>query len=92
LQAKSFTKKYDETSNTAKNRPVSPTKREKISVNQCLKKYYSCFMTTWKRGVFDEEGEKGKEFYYRRLRYRGYIYKAVFIISNKQERHHERGE
>jgi hypothetical protein len=37
LQAKSFTKKYDETGNTAKNMPASPTKREKISVNQCLK-------------------------------------------------------
>jgi len=51
LQAKTFTKKkYDETSNAAKNRPASPTKREKISVNQCLKKNYSCFMTTWMRG------------------------------------------
>ena len=65
LQAKSFTKKYDETSNAAKNMPASPTKREKISVNQCLKKYYSCFMTTWMRGMFD--GEERKGFYYRRL-------------------------
>jgi hypothetical protein len=31
LQAKTFTKKYDETSNAAKNMPASPTKKEKKS-------------------------------------------------------------
>ena len=67
LQAKSFTKKYDETSNAAKNMPASPTKREKISVNQCLKKYYSSFMTTMMRGMFDREEAKRKGFYYKSL-------------------------
>ena len=65
LQAKRFTKKYDETSNAAKNMPARPTKREKISVNPCLKKYYSCFMTTMMRGMLDREERKG--FYYKRL-------------------------
>jgi len=40
-------------------------KREKIHVNPCLKKYYSCFMTTRMRGMFDGEAAKRKGFYYR---------------------------
>ena len=42
-------------------------KREKISVNQCLKKYYSRFVTAGWGRMFDGEEAKSKGFYYKRL-------------------------